>query len=400
MYPIYSLEGNVHAGKTTIMNNVKCENIIRVVENRKPIFNIYTYSQISYIYQEVLRKKSVRDLSKSIILDRSFISIIIFNSFAKKILSSSFIKLVFLLAKMNYILIPDVLSLVIVPYKLTKERHIEGKKNKNTDDDLIDYSYFVYYILFFKSIIEPTEKIFKNFQHIITGNFEFKSLEKKCLLSNKAPQTIFSKICIDGLPATGKTFVLNNYFKDTIFCIDEEQNYEKYTLKNAKNQLNLISKRIQTFSQDCDMVMDTSFLTAICYLFYSKSPKVPAYKKLEWLKSIYATINPFCYITKIIYMETTITNMENYKLLDTSKKRLHFIDNVMMKPEMDNFFYKLNRELVDTLKIEDPILFVDVSKYREKNFNMLVESILYESKAVLVVDVIFALYNLVKGGKI
>ena len=90
MYPIYSLEGNVHAGKTTIMNNVKCENIIRIVENRKPLFNIYTYSQISYIYQEVLRKKGVRDLSKSIILDRSFISIIIFNSFAKKILSISF----------------------------------------------------------------------------------------------------------------------------------------------------------------------------------------------------------------------------------------------------------------------------------------------------------------------
>lgn len=130
MYPIYSLEGNVHAGKTTIMNNVKCENIIRIVENRKPLFNIYIYSQISYIYQEVLRKKGVGDLSKPIILDRSFISIIIFNSFAKKILSSSFIKLVFLLAKMNYILIPDVLSLVIVPYKLTKDRHIEGKKIK------------------------------------------------------------------------------------------------------------------------------------------------------------------------------------------------------------------------------------------------------------------------------
>ncbi len=62
MYPIYSLEGNVHAGKTTIMNNVKCENIIRIVENRKPLFNIYTYSQISYIYQEVLRKKGVREL--------------------------------------------------------------------------------------------------------------------------------------------------------------------------------------------------------------------------------------------------------------------------------------------------------------------------------------------------
>ncbi|MDZ5585309.1 hypothetical protein [Enterococcus cecorum] len=396
MCPIYSIEGNVHSGKTTLLNSINCKNTIKLTENKKPLFKSYVYSQISYIYQEIIRKFSLlKTRRKNYILDRSFLSILIFNSFVNHRFSNFFVRLIFYLAKHNLLIFPNKILLLYVPYLVTKERHSRLHKNKNTDFFLIDYFYFSYYILFFKNIMKSTVTKTHGFQYFLLGNIGVVDLE-----INLNNIKFKNKICLDGLPATGKTFILNTYFRNKIVCLDENTHYKKFTVDNAENQINLIVNRIKIMDFNNDSAIDTSFLTAICYLFYNKNTEISKNKKLEWIEEIYSKVTPFHYITRIIYMKTDQTNMKRLKNLDISKKRAHFEDNLKMKTFMDNFFHQLNNELKNKLNIKKPIYFLDITLYQGKKLHGVLDSISTEKKPILVLDILFCIRELIERGKI
>ena len=154
---VIGVEGNVHVGKTTyINNNFKDYNILSEIKFQADMTNFNR--QLYYIEEEIKRKNK---LQKNSILDRTIISIIIYTKYTNTLTLTEKRKIMNIIKKAldnNQIIKPDI-HLILYPYKLLSVNHQDLKEVKKTQDSLVDYDYYLNYSLFFANRKESLNKI-------------------------------------------------------------------------------------------------------------------------------------------------------------------------------------------------------------------------------------------------
>ena len=309
---VIGVEGNVHVGKTTYINNSFKEYNIIKESLFNPTLNNYE-RQLDYIKQELEKKKY---LEENTILDRTIISIIIYTMYTNTLTKSEKNKLmnkIKNLIKNKEVIIPSSIYLVIYPYKLLSNNHLSLKEMKKTQDSLVDYNYYINYSLFFANRLKYFNKIINidGYREIISYNSE-----------------IFNNITRNN--ANGSK-VLIDYSTDL----------------DNKTPINTIVKKINSLSKK-NIVQKNSFLIDISCLLYSS---ITRKNKLENIDKIMSEVCLNNYVTKIIYVSSSENNYVN-SFYKTLHKRLGDISNI-------SFITRLDNKLVSNIS-DKPLMLIDL----------------------------------------
>lgn len=153
---IFSFDGNVFAGKTSLVNSAAEISggqpigeygifLKRVAASRCK--NKHLAKQIEYLRAESIRQMLIRP-GKTIFLDRSFVSLAahVFALYKRKSadIRKSFLNRLKAHIKAGEVSIPDVYFFVDIPYPVAKGRFAKGAKNKKTAALYIERDYFGY----------------------------------------------------------------------------------------------------------------------------------------------------------------------------------------------------------------------------------------------------------------
>lgn len=191
---VIGVEGNVHVGKTTYINNsFKDFNIIKEIEYKENISNFDR--QLYYIEKE--KEKKVID---NTILDRTILSTAIYS--LNKFSGSEYNKLKNIIEdglSNNEFIIPDYIYYIVYPYKLICNNHKLLCKEKGTQNVLVDYDYYLKYSMFFINS-NSFEKIIstKDYRQIIVyNNSIFNNITKPIEIHDKSYNLdlIIDKLC-------------------------------------------------------------------------------------------------------------------------------------------------------------------------------------------------------------
>lgn len=378
---VIGVEGNVHVGKTTyINNNFKDYDILKEIEFNG-FLNPYN-RQLHYINKECERKKNQSDRC---VLDRTIISIIIYTIYSQELSINEKTKLLncikIMLKKGNFI-IPDYVYHISYPYKLICNNHQRLSLYKGTQSSLINYEYYLFYNMFFanKNIFYKGMVNYDNYRQInIYDNLIYNNL----FAENK----VKSKVLLDGSPAIGKSTIGKAQDK---YQYVEEFKYKKYDLTDYSNQIESIINRINLLKYD-NIICDTSFLMGITHLFYNSS--VDKCLKLEMLKEIVSNVNLNQYCSKIIYLVLDKKKLIERKNGDMDKQRKHFYDNLQYLESEINFYRVLKRSLGALSNID----IIDANKSVEDLIKIICN---IEDKPLLLSDLFYEIEENVKRGKI
>lgn len=378
---VIGVEGNVHVGKTTyINNNFNKFNIIKETEFKKDLNNYER--QLYYIKSEIEKKDQ---LARNTILDRTIISTILYTIYTDSLTLTEKNKILEVVREKlntNKIIIPTYIYLIIYPYKLITFNHLKLSKEKGTQNNLVDYDYYLKYSLFFSNSYYSLNSIIstKEYRQIISYNPDiFKNVTK--------PKTFNSKILLDGCPAIGKS-TIGSYQKKYKYI--KEFRYHQYTLSDYSNQINSIIERIKALNEE-NILLDTSFLMGITNLFYNQVTT----KKLK-LKMVDEIINNIAlnnYITRIVYLVLEREKIIERKNLDKAKERIHFFDNLNYLDEEINFYKVLNKRL----GLMSNIIFVDASHSIDEIVNA-IENIC--DKPLMLTDLFYEIKEAIKEGEL
>ncbi len=378
---VIGIEGNVHVGKTTfIKNNFSEFNIIDEIPFNKHLNDFDR--QLYYIENEIKKKEK---LSNNTILDRTIISTILYTFYTNSLNVDEKNKIIEIIERKineNKIILPDIIYLIVYPYKLISLNHLKLMKEKGTQDSLIDYSYYLNYSLFFSNCNYTSKKIVKTeeYRQIMLYNSDiFKNITN--------PPKINTKILLDGAPAIGKS-TIGNYQKKYQYI--KEFKYKKYTLSDYQNQIDSIIERINILKNK-NILLDTSFLMGITHLFYNKQTSQEL--KLEMIDEIIENVFLNNYITKIIYLVLDRNKLIERKNMDKSKERKHFFDNLNYLEFEKNFYYILDKRLDKMSNIN----FLDAT-YSVEKLSDIIENI--PDKPLLLVDLFYEIKEAVKEGEL
>ena len=253
---VIGVEGNVHVGKTTyINNNFKDYHILSEIKFQVDMTSFNR--QLYYIEEEIKRKNK---LQKNSILDRTIISIIIYTKYTNTLTLTEKRKIMNIIKKAldnNQIIKPDI-HLILYPYKLLSVNHQDLKEVKKTQDSLVDYDYYLNYSLFFANRKESLNKIinYHDYREIISYKKDIfnlvtnkKRIRKRTLIENdKANNNINTKDIINKInDSKEKSFLndliilLNNKSKERKLSIIDEI-MSKVPLNNYVTKIICLSK--------------------------------------------------------------------------------------------------------------------------------------------------------------
>ena len=265
---VIGVEGNVHVGKTTyINNNFKDYNILSEIKFQADMTNFNR--QLYYIEEEIKRKNK---LQKNSILDRTIISIIIYTKYTSTLSLTEKRKIMNIIKKAldnNQIIKPDI-HLILYPYKLLSVNHQDLKEVKKTQDSLVDYDYYLNYSLFFANRKESLNKIinYHDYREIIS------------------------------------------YKKDIFNLVTNKKRIRKRTLiENDKANNNSNTKDIINKINDSK---EKSFLNDLIILLSNKSKE----RKLSIIDKIMSKVPLNNYVTKIICLSKNDNIIKFYKVLN------------------------------------------------------------------------------------
>ena len=387
MSQLISLEGNVHAGKSSYLEKKKSEGFEVLSEIPSPIYKSFVLRQLHYLFFEIKRKLVFKSNGY---LDRSYLSLFSFQAYSGKLYNLVFESIILLLSCLHLLLNPNYLYFFLIPYKKTEEFHSILREKKQTATFLIEYDYFVFQVLFFSNLVQNEISIeqVEPFRYIIKGMLRKDIRCHLFQILRKGPLKPYERIFVDGPTASGKSTIS---MKFSMLCLPEPKKYKKFSLSHPTNQLDLIIKRRHEANRNADIVMDTGFLSSICYLFYSKG-KVSSDTKLIWVETICKGISPLFYTTNIIYLLDSVENLYIKMNNDNERIRNHFQNNISFKKEMDNFFISLHKELGDISPIE--IVKISDNNYTRSNLN----KCRVKKKPVLIIDILFCISELIVKG--
>ena len=378
---VIGVEGNVHVGKTTFINNNFSKFIIIKETKFKQDLNDYD-RQLYYIKSEIEKKKN---LEVNTIIDRTIISTIIYTIYTETLSSTEKNKIINIIKEKldtNKIIIPTYIYLIIYPYKLISLNHLKLNKQKGTQNSLVDYNYYLEYSLFFANCYNTFNNILntKEYRQILSYNSDiFKNI--------LSPKIFNSKVLLDGCPAIGKSTV--GYYQKKYKYIKEFK-YKKYTLNDYSNQINSIIERVNILNRE-NILLDTSFLMGITHLFYNEPTSKEL--KLEMIDKIMINIPLNNYITRIYYLILNKKELIQRKNMDSSKERKHFFDNLNYL-EMEIKFYKV---LNKRLGFMSNINFIDASN----NVIDIVSIIEHTSdKPLMLTDLFYEIKEAIKEGEL
>ena len=378
---VIGVEGNVHVGKTTFINdNFGKFNIIKETKFKQ---NLNDYDrQLYYIKNEIEKKKH---LENNTILDRTIISIILYTIYTDTLSPTEKNKIIDIIKEKidkSEMIIPTYIYLIIYPYKLISLNHLKLNKQKGTQNSLVDYNYYLEYSLFFSNCYNNFNNILntKKYRQILSYNSDiFKSALR--------PKVFNSKILLDGCPATGKSTVGSSQKK---YNYIEEFKYKKYTLDDYSNQMNSIIERINILNKE-NILLDTSFLMGITHLFYNQ----PSSKelKLEMIDKIMMNIPLNNYITKVYYLILNKDLLIQRKNMDSSKERKHFFDNLNYLKMEINFYKVLNKRLGSMSNIS----FIDASNSVSDIVSVIENT---SDKPLMLIDLFYEIKEAIKEGEL
>ena len=157
---IIGVEGNVHSGKTTYINNfLKGNSDLVAVPECKFDESLSDYArQLYYLQQE--REKKENYLQTNLIMDRTILSTLCYTAFCKE-LSEDERKVLFNDIYKNIVdnkyLLFDKLSYIVCGWNIVKDNHKELKTKKNTQDILAENSYLDFYNYTFEEWFKGVE---------------------------------------------------------------------------------------------------------------------------------------------------------------------------------------------------------------------------------------------------
>lgn len=378
---VIGVEGNVHVGKTTyIKNNFSKFNIIKETEFKQDLNDFDR--QLYYIKSEVEKKKQ---LDGDTVLDRTIISTILYTIYTESLTLDEKNKIIEIIKEnidKEKITIPSFVYLIVYPYKLISLNHLKLMKEKETQNSLVDYNYYLKYSLFFSNCYYAVNNI------LSTREYRQIILYSSDIFENVInPKMINSKILLDGCPAIGKSTICS-YQKR--FEYIKEFKYKKYTLDDYSNQINSIIERVNVLNKE-NILLDTSFLMGITHLFYNK----PTTKKLKlkMIDEIMKNITLNNYITGIIYLILDKQKIVERKNMDKTKERNHFFDNLNYLDMEINFYKVLNKRLGSMSNIS----FIDASQNVDELVNIIEK---YNDIPLMLIDLFYEIKEAIKEGEL
>ena len=378
---VIGVEGNVHVGKTAyIKNNFSKFNIIKETEFKQDLNDFDR--QLYYIKSEVEKKKQ---LDGDTVLDRTIISTILYTIYTESLTLDEKNKIIEIIKEnldKEKITIPSFVYLIIYPYKLISLNHLKLKKEKGTQNSLVDYNYYLNYSLFFSNCYYAVNSILntREYRQIILYSSDiFKNVT--------SPKKFNSKILLDGCPAIGKS-TIGSYQKR--FEYIKEFKYKKYTLDDYSNQINSIIERVNVLNKE-NILLDTSFLMGITHLFYNKATTKKI--KLKMIDEIMRNITLNNYITGIIYLVLDKQKIIERKNMDKTKERKHFFDNLNYLDMEINFYKVLNKRLGSMSNIS----FIDASQNVDELVNIIEN---YSDEPLMLIDLFYEIKEAIKEGEL
>ncbi|WP_445081177.1 hypothetical protein [Lactococcus sp. KTH0-1S] len=389
---IYTIEGNVHSGKTTFLKGMDKEKFSAIWEIKRTEFKNFYIIQFHYIIEEIKRKWKINQ-GQINYLDRSYLSLISYQYFFNKFRNRIIQLFILILVKMNIIISPDNMFLFVIPYQMTLTYQEMLKEEKGTENLLVSYEYYFFIVSYFRKILEKgySTTCQEPFRYSLEGKIRGDILNYLISNSFLKKKKEIPKICVDGPSAVGKTTFVSKQIN--IKKIYEEEDYLPFSVESPQTQIDFICKRIEILSSDAAVIIDTSFLSAICYLFYGNTRKVDSNLKIDWILKISKRVSPIYYVTSCLYLHDSVEGLYLKRKLDTKRNRANFEKNMEFKDDMDKFFDALDKKMG---KIS-PIHIVDtkdltINEKEKKGYHL--------DNNVLVVDILYAIYCLIKEGKI
>lgn len=368
---IFAVEGNVNVGKTTFINHFAKKNKIKIVPETAFKKNLFPIERQNYYISSEIEKNN-KYKNTNCIMDRTILSVYLYTLISNEFSieeKSKIIDNINSSLKQNQILIPNELFFILYPYELINKNHKLLVKDKETQDCLVTYDYYMKYNLFFSNKLKKYNgKIIETdcYRQIVSINEHslYIDLPKKIINGNEV-------VLLDGAPAIGKSTI---GLRQKKYKYVEEFKYKPYTLHNYVNQINSIILRINCLKDKNDVILDTSFLMGITHLFYSHDEKLTQNEKKAMIIKIMNKVPLYVYISKIIYLYTDNDILEKRKQNDLNKERKHFYDNLKYLDEEINFYEKINKRMGNfsniymieaNKKIDDMIEIINKKKSKE-----------------------------------
>ncbi len=307
---IYAVEGNVNVGKTTFINQFIKQRNFKVVSESEFLTKKRPFErQIYYIEQEIKKRENLD--KENIIMDRSILSVYLYTIISEEFNSKEKERIVTLInekIRNKEIIIPDEIFFIIYPFDLINDNHNKLKKQKNTQDILVDYNYYKNYNLFFSNFL-----LNKKIEIINT-----KDLRQVIALKDN---DIFFNLT-NKLPNINKNIILES---------------DEYTEKILLNN-NLINCK---------------YLKEVTDFFYRNNKEPTKSQKMEYIENMLKKI-PLCiYSTKIIYFYHNSDNpeIEFYEKLDKEMGNISNIHIYKSDGNINEIVNKINKE-------EDKVVFL------------------------------------------
>ncbi|MBE6153642.1 MAG: hypothetical protein E7166_05410 [Firmicutes bacterium] len=386
---IKCVEGNINVGKTTFIKEfIKENNEYIDINETKFDENLSPYDRQLYYINEEVKKKENNKFENNIILDRSILSVYLYTLLSKELKEKEKNSIIMKIKDVilnQEILIPDEIIFIMYPFYSINEKHNLLKKAKKTQEELVKYSYYLNYNLFFIQYLKNSNIEYKNNRVIIRIP---QNIVKEIYNNIQMFPPVYNRILLlDGAPATGKS-TIGLIQKDYTYL--EEQKYKKYTIDNYSNQIKSIIDRINFLKSNNDLLIDTSFLMGITHLFYAHKNKLNKEKKLEIINEIVSNIPLHLYLSNIIYLVADIKTLEIRRNNDKLKPRNHFYENMIYLNEEINFYEQLNIELGEISNIT----FIDVNNRTSDEVINVIKNL--SSKQLILNDLFNAIINCIE----
>ncbi len=269
---IYAVEGNVNVGKTTFIKEFSQKYNLNIIEESKFVSDMNPFErQLYYIKQE--NEKRNKLMKNDIIMDRTILSVYLYTRLSNEFDKNEKEKIIDKINNMmkdNKIIIPDKLFFIIYPFELINKNHQLLKKDKKTQETLVDYKYYLNYNMFFANLLMNEGcNIIKT-----EDSRQIIELESNKIYYNLNTQT----------PTYKKILALDG---------------EKELIENVKQE----NKE--------NIIMDNKFLKELENIVYNN--EISKNEKIEMINHIMYNLPLYSYISEIIYIYDK-ENIEEQKI--------------------------------------------------------------------------------------
>lgn len=275
---IYAVEGNVNVGKTTFIKEISKGYNLDIIEESKFISNMKPLErQLYYIEQENEKLNNI--MKNDVVMDRTILSVYLYTMFSNEFNEDEkekIINKINYMIKNNKIIIPDKLFFIIYPFELINKNHQLLKKDKKTQETLVNYKYYLNYNMFFANLC----------------------INEGCnIIKTENDRQIIE------LPNNKIYYNLNTHnltYKRIVMLDGEEKLIEEVKQGNKEN-----------------IIIDNNCIKELKGIIYNN--EISKSKKIEMIDHIMTSLPLYSYISEIIYIYDNESTKENtinfYKML-------------------------------------------------------------------------------------